>query len=133
MIRTHTGQHGDGCFGCKIQTVQIAATATPTRGGAAVQAQKQREKELVKDLDAYKLMRKEGLHPNATKGAHKMAQRAESTFEVESGKLAADSSRKLLERKGLGPEKDPNGKHYRKRAQETHDEIRSTGRVNPVA
>lgn len=27
----HDGSHGDDCFGCRIKTIQIAASATPTR------------------------------------------------------------------------------------------------------
>ena len=29
--RRHYGQHGDGCFGCKVQSVQLSPQATPTR------------------------------------------------------------------------------------------------------
>lgn len=31
MVRTHHGQHGDDCFGCKAVTVQVSPAATPTR------------------------------------------------------------------------------------------------------
>lgn len=31
MKRTHTGQHGDDCFGCRIQSVGIAPSAMPSR------------------------------------------------------------------------------------------------------
>jgi hypothetical protein len=31
LEKTHFGQHGDGCFGCKIQTIQISPYATPNR------------------------------------------------------------------------------------------------------
>lgn len=27
----HDGSHGDTCFGCKIKTIQIAPSATPSR------------------------------------------------------------------------------------------------------
>lgn len=31
MKRKHFGQHGDDCFGCKIQTVGLDPSAVPTR------------------------------------------------------------------------------------------------------
>lgn len=31
MEKTHLGQHGDDCFGCRIQTVQMSTSAMPTR------------------------------------------------------------------------------------------------------
>lgn len=29
--RRHDGTHGDDCFGCRIQTIQMAPSATPSR------------------------------------------------------------------------------------------------------
>lgn len=29
--RVHDGSHGDDCFGCRIQTIQVAPSVTPTR------------------------------------------------------------------------------------------------------
>lgn len=31
MRRTHEGQHGADCFGCKVQTVQMDTRAMPSR------------------------------------------------------------------------------------------------------
>jgi hypothetical protein len=31
MEKKHFGQHGDDCFGCRIQTIQISPYATPSR------------------------------------------------------------------------------------------------------
>lgn len=31
MRRRHWGQHGDDCFGCRVQTVQLSPAATPSR------------------------------------------------------------------------------------------------------
>ena len=31
MERTHFGQHGEDCFGCRVQTVQFDPRATPSR------------------------------------------------------------------------------------------------------
>lgn len=28
---SHDGQHGDDCFGCKIKTVQLSPSSTPSR------------------------------------------------------------------------------------------------------
>lgn len=31
MEKRHRGQHGPDCFGCKVQTVQLPPSATPSR------------------------------------------------------------------------------------------------------
>ena len=31
MTRTHFGQHGDDCFGCKVQSIQFDPYAMPSR------------------------------------------------------------------------------------------------------
>lgn len=31
MVRTHVGQHGANCFGCKIQSIQFDPRAMPNR------------------------------------------------------------------------------------------------------
>ena len=35
MPRRHDGSHGDGCYGCRIQTIQVAPSAMPTRQNSA--------------------------------------------------------------------------------------------------
>lgn len=31
MERKHRGQHGEDCFGCRVQTVTVSPAATPSR------------------------------------------------------------------------------------------------------
>jgi len=31
MERRHDGSHGDDCYGCRIQTIQVSPSAMPTR------------------------------------------------------------------------------------------------------
>ena len=89
MQRTHDGSHEEGCFGCRIQTVSFAASAMPTRKVEAT-AHKAEEKRMARDLPAYKRLRNEGLQPAGTKGAADLERRANSKFEIESGKIIRD-------------------------------------------
>src|ERR1035437_5582704 len=121
MKKTHGKTHFDpeGCFGCKIMTVGVAPSAMPSRNpGAAHNVF--REKEMVKDLDAFKRMRVAGQHPRSTRGAAKGERQAESSFEIASGQLANQmakgkdaSSTKISQR----------GKEWRKRADDAHSSI----------
>ena len=116
MEATHGVDHWapDDCFGCRIKTIQVAPSATPSRNrGREVLAQNQGEKVLANDLDAYKRMRIAGLHPNRTKGAARIEQRAESSAEVERGIVASDMAK--------GADKDRGGKEWRCRHQEAMD------------
>ena len=81
MKRTHYGQHED-CFGCKILTVGFGASAMPTRRAQAV-ANAETEKRWAKDFAAYRSMRKEGLQPQSSDGAHDLMMRATTREEVE--------------------------------------------------
>jgi hypothetical protein len=38
MDRTHDGRHGDDCFGCRIQTVRLSTSCTPSRNNDAAPA-----------------------------------------------------------------------------------------------
>lgn len=46
---------------------------------------RKREKQLVKDRDAYKRLRRDGLHPRALKGAARLEATAETRSEIERG------------------------------------------------
>ena len=121
MIRTHGVDHWypETCFGCKIKTVGVAPSAMPSRHpGAANNVV--REKDLVKDLDAFKGMRIDGLHPKSTRGAAKIASQAESRYEVESGQLAHE----MAKGKDAGSDRvSQRGKEWRRRANAAHDSI----------
>lgn len=83
---THPYLDVEGCFGCKIAGLSIAASATPTRkGGARAQVINQKDKVLEKDLDAYKRLRNEGLQPKAIDGSAEVEKRANYKWQVETG------------------------------------------------
>lgn len=83
---THPNLDVEGCFGCKVAGLSIAASATPTRkGGARAAVINQKDKVLEKDLDAYKRLRQEGLQPQAIDGSAVVEKRAEHKWQVETG------------------------------------------------
>ena len=121
MIRKHGVEHWDpeNCWGCKIKTVGVAPSAMPSRHPQAA-GNVLREKDLVKDLDAFKGMRIDGLHPKSTRGAAKIASQAESRYEVESGQLAHE----MAKGKDAGSDRvSQRGKEWRRRANAAHDAI----------
>jgi len=77
---------GEGCFGCKIKSVSFAASAMPTRHVGASQT-KTAEKQLVKDREAFKAMREQGIQPASLKGAAAMQAKATTKHEIETGRL----------------------------------------------
>jgi len=92
MVKTHFGQHGDDCFGCKVQAINIGRPSDmPTRKPQAV-ADKQYWDKREKDVSAYKRLRGEGLQVRGTVGAAKLEQTARTTFELESGQVAPTAS-----------------------------------------
>ena len=71
------------CFGCKIQSVSMAASAMPTRSNVGTidfQTKKSHA-----DVAAYKRLRKDGLQPKTVKGSANLESRAVSKWEVETG------------------------------------------------
>lgn len=83
---THPNLDVEGCFGCKVAGLSVAASATPTRrGGARAATINQKDKVLEKDLDAYKRLRQEGLQPKAIDGSAQVEKRAEYKWQVETG------------------------------------------------
>lgn len=71
------------CFGCKIQTISVAASAMPTRSEAA--SIEKNTEIMHKDVAAYKRLRKDGVQPKSTKGAAELEKRAGSKWEIETG------------------------------------------------
>lgn len=83
---THPNLDVEGCFGCRVAGLAIAASAMPTRrGGARAATINQKDKALEKDLDAYKRLRQEGLQPQAIDGSAAAESRAEHRWQVETG------------------------------------------------
>lgn len=122
MERTHGVTHWDpdDCFGCRCQTIGVQPSAFITRR-PQVAGQIKQEKTLVKDLDSYKRMRLDGLHPKATAGASRIESMAETRAEVEMGKVAADQAKGLDAAKSIGRR----GKEWRRR---TNDAFESSKR-----
>lgn len=111
----HTGQHSD-CFACKIKSVQIAPSATPSRNrGREAAGKKKAEKQLVQDLGAFKRMRESGLTPRAVDGAADLEKRAQVPYEIVSGQLAKDMAK--------GADVGRGGKEWARRAQDAHESI----------
>lgn len=71
------------CFGCKIQSISIAASAMPTRSEAA--SIEKNTAVMHKDAAAYKRLRKDGVQPKSVKGAAELERRAGSKWEIETG------------------------------------------------
>jgi hypothetical protein len=83
---THPDLDVEGCFGCKIAGLSVAASATPTRrDGRRAATINHKDKVLEKDLDAYKRLRQEGLQPKAIDGSAEVEKRAEHKWQVETG------------------------------------------------
>jgi hypothetical protein len=82
-----------GCWKCLdgrpcIKTVQIAASATPTRNPGAANAKK--DKKLSKDLAAYKRMRDAGAQPIRVDGSAQIETLAHNAHEINTGTVWAN-------------------------------------------
>lgn len=75
---------GPDCFGCKAASIRFSGELTPNRTPEVVQ-QREFEKRMSRDNDAYRRLRREGYQPKAVQGAADVEQFATSRFEVESG------------------------------------------------
>jgi hypothetical protein len=90
MTIEHFGQHDESCYSCRLKTVSFAASAMPTRKPEAV-ATTLREKNLVRDRDAFKAMRQQGIQPARLKGAADLQDHASTKHEIETGKILPKS------------------------------------------
>jgi hypothetical protein len=80
--RTHPSLDVDGCFACRVAAVNIGGAALVTRTpevGACIA----REKRWDKDHPAYKSLRKEGIQPRTSDGAHEMMMTAATREQIE--------------------------------------------------
>lgn len=82
MIVTHDGRHGPGCFGCKARSIRFGASAMPTRK-PHVNDLVAKEAQWAKDHPAYKALRKDGLQPRTSEGAHELMMTATTRNEIE--------------------------------------------------
>jgi hypothetical protein len=78
----------DGCFACRIRSVNIAPSATPTRGGGAEAASiNAREDRWAKDMPAYRRLRHNGLQPDRIDGSAELEMRANDRFDITLGRV----------------------------------------------
>ena len=122
MERTHGVTHWDpdACFGCKVQTTQFSASVFETTpGGAKAASMGRRERQMVRDLDAFKRMRLAGEQPPSTVGAARLESEAESTYEIVSGQPA----HKMAKGSDAAKPVSKRGKEWRRRANEAHTAI----------
>ena len=83
--KTHP-EYVEGCFGCKLATVNLAPSATPSRAGGAFAAENvAKEKRWQTDHAAYRRLVKNGLQPKVLDGAAELEKRATTEVEVEHG------------------------------------------------
>lgn len=80
--RTHPTLDVEGCFACRVAAVNIGAGALPTRAPDAI-ACIAREKRWDKDHPAYKALRKDGLQPRTSEGAHELMTTASTREQIE--------------------------------------------------
>lgn len=84
--RTHENLDVEGCFGCRVASVSVAPSATPSRNrGAEAKATNEREQRWAKDHAAYKRMWNQGLSPKVLDGAADLESRAVNEADVELG------------------------------------------------
>lgn len=85
----------DGCFGCKLLAVQLGIVSPTTI----------KERDLSKDMGAYKHLRRDGLQPKQIDGCAELESRATDRFEVELGHLIPDKDKPAV-REGLQAAKE---------------------------
>lgn len=85
----------EGCFGCRIASVGIAASAMPTRHPAAAETL-ERQKRLDKDMRAYRAAKANGVQPMTLTGCADNLAMAQTKTEAE----ALPSAVKLARRFG---------------------------------
>lgn len=89
--RTHPGLDVPGCFGCKAAGVSISADAMPFRKAATAVANIT-DRRMVKDHEAYRRLRKDGLQPpriasdGRLPGPAEIEKHARTKDEVEAGR-----------------------------------------------
>lgn len=83
-----------GCFACKLRSINIAPSATPSRaGGARAAAINATERRWTRDHAAYRSLVADGIQPETLDGVADLAARAESRVEIETGRLLTSVQR----------------------------------------
>lgn len=98
VVGIHQEEHPEyveGCDHCRWSSVSVAPSATPTRKGGAEAARiNAGDKQLAKDRDAYKELRKQGYQPRNVDGCADLATRAVDRFDIERGHTVTDPAMK---------------------------------------
>ena len=138
MIRTHGVDHWDpdACFGCKVQTAQIAPSAMPSRGdGKHCAIAKAGDRALSEDMTSFKRMMEQGLKPHSLTGAADIERKCESALEVERGKSAAEIAMTTpsAQRGDAGSMQDiaRGAPEFRRRMLEAHDHFSKQDPTRP--
>lgn len=84
---THPMLDVPGCFGCKIASVSVPASVTPTRRAQASHAKwvNETENRWHKDMPAYKRLVQDGLQPPRIDGCAELEAKATSKAQIEAG------------------------------------------------
>lgn len=88
-------EYVEGCFGCKISTVQLstgAANSNPARKAVAA-----REARWNRDMPAYKRLRDQGLQPPRIDGCADLERDSSTRFEIESGQAFPGREKQVAE------------------------------------
>lgn len=84
----------EGCYACRVSSVQLAPTATPTRRGGGYDFQADFAREFVNgDREAYRRLRADGLQPPTIRGSAHLERHATTRYEVETGQVFTDKRR----------------------------------------
>jgi hypothetical protein len=86
-------------FSEKVRSISFAASAMPSRSLAA--EAKREEKQMTKDMGAYKRLRDDNIQPPSVRGSAELESHAETKMEVEAGtvvrnKRTREATEKLL-------------------------------------
>jgi hypothetical protein len=85
----------EGCFGCRIASVRIGAAAMPTRHERTNTLDAAWAKQM-RDDEAYKTLRRQGLQPARTAGCHELAQVNDARFIEGMPELWSDRAEHLV-------------------------------------
>lgn len=87
----------EGCWACRISSVQVSPSATPSRSTEAAELVA-KEKRWNADMAAYKALREQGLQPKRIDGSAALQAGATTRYEVEmAGRVMDPRDAKLAE------------------------------------
>ena len=86
QIKDHP-EYVEGCFGCKISSLQISTGAGNASFSAVL------ERKLEKDRPAYKELRRQGYQPPSVTGASDLAERATTPTEIQMGRILPNAAK----------------------------------------